>query len=757
MLHISKIHWIRRAKLTLAAGLIGVTHMQAVAQGGQSPAPVDPGAQDLRLEEVMVTAERRTTLAQETPAAVVSIGGESLESFAMTKIEDLLQLTPGLNISASNSRNSMGLQLRGIMTATDPGGVDEAVSLFLDGFYLGKSTMTNMSLFDVERVEVLRGPQGTLWGRNVVGGAVNVITKDPSVDFEGEFEARLGNFDLVEVGGRLAGPLVADKLLGQITFQSKRSDGWLTNDVTGNKLYGTDVQAARGKLKWIPTDDIDVMLSLLAARDTSEGIGRNFLVNDPSPFFEFPQDLENHTLLATDGRYDNKALAAFVDMKWRLPGDLTLSALSGIFDYEGRLLDMSWLPADPVVGVTLQPDTLTDEWTVSNEVRLANDPAKRLSWQVGLYQYRNRATFSETWLLEAIPGTRFDAFFGINHSLYNLRLDSETDSYAGFGQVTYQLLDWLRVTAGTRYTNDKKRAFINNTGDPSPFHLDEPFSVSLNDRFDAWTPKVTVDALFKDTAGFDSLLLYATYAEGWQSGGFQQGSNAEAASNVFAPTEAKNYEFGIKAVAFDNRLNANVTFFHTQYSNLQVLVLGTVENSSVQTADSTIDGIELDMAARLSRYLDVQLGYAYYDGAYDEGVVLDDQLVEGNPLYMTPEHSATLGLKSRLPLGDWGDLLLDATYAYRGKSAPSFTTDLRDNFPELWKKTEQTFVDARIGLSHNGWDVSIWGRNLLDDRVLIFTQDFHTLWLYEPGDGKTSKLGTYREPRTYGVSVRWTF
>ncbi len=202
--------------------------------------------QDISLEEIVVTAERRETTLQSTPAAIVALTGDSIESSNINNMNELTLTTPGINISGIN-RNQQYIAMRGNVTEGGDVGLAQSIGFFIDGLYFGRSNLFNQNLSDIERVEVLRGPQGQLWGHNIVGGSINVITQDPTQEREGDLKITAGNYDRREISGRFAGGL-SDNVAGQISFTSEDSDGYVTNLDGGQKLGSEDVYLVRGKL-----------------------------------------------------------------------------------------------------------------------------------------------------------------------------------------------------------------------------------------------------------------------------------------------------------------------------------------------------------------------------------------------------------------------------------------------------------------------------------------------------------------------------
>ena len=755
---------------------------------------------DLMLEEVTVTAERRATSLQETPAAITAVTGETIESVSINHLNELTLTTPGINIQGIN-RNQQYISMRGNITETGDAGAAQSIGFFIDGLYFGRSSLFNQSLSDVERVEILRGPQGTLWGHNIVGGSINVITKDPTQETEAEVKVSAGNFSRVELSGRLAGGL-ADNIAGQITFSSETSDGYVTNLDSGQDLGSEDVQLIRGKLVWDVTDQLTAKLTGTYQTDTSGMNARNFLpgpdaiITPPPPGttapvllrFEIPENFEEETFMGTaigGNDIDTKVLSLNLD--YEFANGVTLSSLTGRVDSGGRVDNFSFFPIPASHGF-LTRDTDYDDETFSQEFHLSGGEDSALFWQVGAYYYD--ATNSQ-FLQNRAFAPRFtragaqnpaDAQGNNNGATENNTLQSaDTESLAFFGQATWSVNEWLNLTFGARYTDVDKSVRTRLTGEPHT-RLFTNQAVDCNtasprfcefDRTESagWSntsPRFIVDGQWEDVGAFDSLMVFATYAEGWKEGGFQAASSSTQDPRAFAiaPESADNIEFGFKSRFWNNRATFNASLFNTRYTGQQTVVF-VGEELRVFNLDSEIDGIEIDGNVVLTDWLTVNYSAAFYDAAYAPGASLGpnpEDSVAGNDTVGTPETSYTVGWNAGKTLKNDMEVFFTGSYAYSSEleSDPDEPLQAADAAGrDLFRFTESKMLSASLGLRRNNWELSLWGRNLLDDFVITNGASLSDFWVLNAWNADVSAIevfeGTRTEPLTYGLSFTWGF
>ena len=734
------------------------------------------------LEEVIVTAQRREQNLQETPVALSVLTALQVERNETRHLSDLLNLTAGLSfMGVAPDQTFYGL--RGLITTNDAAGTDTSTGVFVDGVYFGQTMLLNTNLSDVERVEVLRGPQGTLWGHNTVAGSINIITRDPGEEFAGEVRATAGNHGRLDMAARIGGAL-SDDVLGQISIALESTDGFLTNQHTGNNLEQKDILTTRAKLIWNASDATEVRLSGSYETNDSTGHGTvNVAVHQSmsgmSPIVPMPLIMEQPGVVNQrfDSAFDLDTGSLSLTINHVLANGLIFTSQTSTINHSGAHVDYSFFQVPPSLGGPVR-DTFTDNASVSQELRLANDPANRLIWQVGAYAYSDESTRIEDWWAGALVPFSFAGVVGgppfvpgrFEHPQETYLLQTvNTDGRAVFGQATYAATDHFNVTLGGRYTTVTKSTIIDVSGDWSGPFLHEPpgFVVNPSADWSDFSPKLTVDMPFEDVGAFDSLMVYATVANGWKAGGFGQQQTAAAAEIPYEPEEALNYEVGVKTVLANNRANVNVTAFSTDYTNLQVIEIDPeVTGIGIYNADSSIDGFELDLNARLAEWLDVRLAYTKYDSTYDEGsTIAEGQDIGGNETASTPKSTWNAGLNMSWPLQ--GEASLNTAVNYSFKEQVYFTAG-NDRFlidPSVRKFSERSILNVALAVEWREWEFSVWGRNLLDDIYITAAAPFGGSFVthiadHAAGDPHWTRAilqGNLGEPRNYGVSIKRTF
>lgn len=723
----------------LACAVLFITAPAAAQdQPGEEPA-------GRRTDVIVVSAERREQSLQKAPAAINVLSTEQLETLRVDNLESVMTLTPGLKLDG-NARDQQRLGLRGAFSSTDTPGSGQSVGIYVDGVYMGRSADLGPVFFDMERVEVVRGPQGTLYGRNAVGGLINIITKDPTSEPEAELSATYGNYDRLEFGARVSGPLL-DDLYGSISVVSTDTDGWARNLVTGNMLEQEDTKGVRTKLLWEPSENWSAKLSLSYFKDKTYGIPRFIVFGDPARF-DVPE--YDETFLARDGGYDRESLTGTVDVQWNL-GWAELTSITSYHDLRSFVDDQNFV-TDPVSNFSV--DRTNDSQAFTQEVRLAGG-SDRLNWQAGVYYYNDDAFRHEVFDAEFAA----DSNFPLSPPKVNTQaLGVQSKSIAGFGQATYAATDWLNVTGGVRYTSDKKDAAYINTGDvfgPLGFLAEPAFALAQSDQWGELTYKGTLDASWDDVGPFDSLFFYGTVSKGYKEGGFFTGDTVASSTGSFDPEKAMNYEGGIKTVFADGAASLNVTYFHVDYRNLQSLTL-TGAATQVASTDAKADGVEGDFVLHPFDGFSLSVGYAFLDTKIAaDATHPNGSNVGGNVLPQSPKHSLNVGVSYFASLSPSTDMRFTGSYAYKG----GVFFDVRNNrssIPEVFNSSKQSNLDMELAFLRGNWEVALWGSNLLDDRTALRVFDFSRFTGLGPSDpGERLLDGPLDDPRMYGVTVRF--
>jgi len=697
------------------------------------------------LEEVIVTAQKREESLQKTALAVSVMSGTFLED---NRIDDFIEVTsriPGFSVTGP-AKTQPGIALRGAGSLEDSAGIDQAVGIFIDDVYISAPSAFDSDLFDLERVEVLRGPQGTLFGKNVVGGAINFITRNPTQEKEASLQATYGRFNRFDVRGSVSGPLIDDELFGLISFSSRNSDGYTYNEFTDNMLDQDNEVSGRSKLLWTATEDFEILLSADYYRDKSYGISRAFL----GPVAPIIGTLNTDPLVVNhdqDGGYDRTIWGMSAKMSYSFDDGGEIVSITAYRNSEQR----SIFDLDGTTAPTLHFDSSADSDQFSQELRYVNDWGD-LDYIVGLYYFDADNSQLESFEVEGQPGSLFaaliESIIGVNIPLpETLGQNISTKSYAIFAEGTYSFSDTFRVTLGGRYTWEDKSG---NTFCSVPGFQCElsAYDVDVGDSWSAFTPKLTVAVDITD-----EILGYATVSNGFKSGGFVTGTEAEALL-TFDPEEVWNYELGLKSRWFEDRLQVNVAGYFAEYSDLQFRFSRPDGLPDAGTADTENYGLEVEVMAIPIEGLDVWANYAYQEGEYTD-LLIDGEQLAGNRTILTPKHSLSLGSAYTVYFSDGGSLTLAGDYTHKSLSLVDPSGDERTG------QEINGLVDAYIAYTFpdEAWEIKFSGKNLTNEglQTTISSPGVFVIPALDTLSGATTYNTHYSAPITWAVTVSFRY
>jgi iron complex outermembrane receptor protein len=755
----------------------------ALSQGAfaQSSPASDDKREVTKGEQVTVTARRREELIQDVPGAVSAFSGPMIEQAGIQDVTGLADLTPNTTLKTSRATNTtLTAFIRGIGQQDPVAGYEQGVGIYLDDVYLARPQGALQDIYDLERIEILRGPQGTLYGRNTIGGAVKYVSRKLGPNAELNVKATLGNYserDLV-LRGNL--PITDTFRLGA-SFATFNHDGYGTNVVNGKDNYNKDVVAGRLSAEFTPTSALFIRFAADHTDDKSNPKQGYRLTNGPAP----------GNLTPLPGPYDTRANLYTVlgqDQRVKTGGESLLIdyAFSPIFSFKSITAHRKGDSVAPIDFDSLNtplfeaPAFYHDSQT-SQEFQLTYTGPK---WQgvAGLYFMKANA-FNEFDVL-------FNASGGL--SLYTLD-DMDTKTWAGFADVTYNVTNTFDVEVGGRYTNDNrkarifKRTYLGLTGSPTlgnPSAVGLPANTDLGkgdlDRTDSkFTPKVGVS--WKFSPGHN---LYANYSEGFKGGMFDPRMDLGAAPNSATslvkrrgvePEEVSTYEAGVKSSMNGGRLQTNAAVFYTDYRNVQIPgsiptfdaagnVTGFAGNVT-NAGKAKIKGLELEAIWRVADPLTITAMYGYIDAKYKEWIVANGltgsaaaliNIANAAEFQNTPKNQASLTGTYDLPLGIMGragNLALQGTAAYKSKVYqfeivhPTGVVALDANVPaaELLAQTGYTLFDASVLWTSKDRRITagVVGRNLGDKRYKVagypFGGFFNTITTFY-GDPRTVRF-----------------
>ena len=742
----------------------------------------ESGASEI-LEELVVTARRREEGLQNAPIAISAYTGETLEYRGVTKLDEITRFVPNLTIennpSFGGASNSAAIYIRGIgqkefLPTSEPG-----VGLYVDGVYIARSVGAILDLIDIERLEVLRGPQGTLFGRNTIGGAINIttVTPEPGDEFGGEIGAAYGTDDRINLRGALNIPM-GDTLAARVSVASFQQDGYVDRS-DGIDLGNDDTITGRLAVAWRPSDRLSLDFRLDATRDKENGpamelLGIDFtdlsqlngLVAAVPPPMAFVHNITTAAVgpgqpcAATDAAgngitsnpnspncYDNRyvgkdgkndgtaparsesdVLGLSADISYEISDNLTLRSITAWRDLDSEFArDGDHSPHR----ISQFQDTL-EQTQFTQELQLLGT-YERMNWIAGIYYFAEDGDNENT----------------LDFTITNFRSGGEFDnkSMAAFAQLTYDFTDQLHLTVGGRYTDESKKfhpdqviyqnyyAGISQVLPPGhPLAaLDAPFlqagtrilpDLEKEQEINEFTPMVNLSYDFAD-----NIMAYATYSEGFKSGGFTQrvfppvippftappGTPDIDLIPTYDPEFVDVYELGFKSTLLDGRMRFNGAIFHTDYDDLQVQVFDSVAPVTENIGSASIDGVELEMQTAPGDGWLVEASLSWLDAGYDE-IGTDLTLIgSDNEFERVPEWASSVGVSKEFMLNEMGSLVVRVDWSYRDDTYnDAYNTEiLKTDAYHLW--------DASVRWTNTQEDLSVIlsGRNLGDEEFLV--------------------------------------
>ena len=707
------------------------------------------------LEELVVTARKRSESLQEVPLSVSAYTGEKLAAAGYSDLGNISRVAPGVYFEAPDRSRPL-IYVRGIGTRSYDGGSDPSVGVFIDGVYQGRFGGLMVDLNDLARVEVLKGPQGTLYGRNTIGGAISIVTREPTNTAQGRAEAGIGASDisgdtLFSLSSSVSGPIVPDKLLGLVSasynyrdgYQPTRSQAGVNTGVRGGS---EDSISLRGKLNWMVSEDLTVKL---AADYThmdgpplilvSDPLGKNLGPGALSPGFTLPaatNDPYRPYSNTSDIFLKKKMYGASVTADWDL-GKVTLTSITA-----ARKLKIDEVNDIDATSLDFYVNPVTDDAEqVSQEFR-ASYSGEKANWLVGAYYGRedddrnDSLVFGPASFLRLISG---------GPTTWRFHVKAVSKSAALFGQFTWNFTDKLSTTVGARYSEDDKDVLYDSRNS-APVKIGVvPFVRDVSRSWNSFDPSVSVSYKFTP-----DIMAYASWSSGYKVGAFQFfATSALTADQVASPEDAQSYEVGIKSTLFDRRLRLNAAAFHIDYKDLQLLRLVPAPPPIASlivignAANSKIDGLEVEGQAILSDAVSIDFSYAYLDAHFDKYVFRPGQDFSGNRMPRAPKNTISLAANYDRDIGP-GHLTARLSYAWRSKiffESDNNTIDINSSESSLG------LVDASASYKVESWTVGVWGRNLTDER-------YRRQALNSTGNAQRN---IWAEPRTYGVRVGYEF
>ncbi|MCB1677564.1 MAG: TonB-dependent receptor [Halioglobus sp.] len=743
----------QRLAVTLAA-------LSTAGLGG-TPVLAQTSQPSFAIEEVVVTARRRSESLQEVPVSVTTFSATDIEDMGVTDITHISEMTTNLVIQPNAGGNDGTMVcMRGLCRTDFTITEDPMVGVYLDGVYISKSIGSLFDSAELERVEVLRGPQGTLYGKNTLGGAIIFHTRKPSGELGGHATFTAGNYDRTDGKAYLEFP-VSDNLAGAVSLMSKRRDPFVDNTL-GKDIWDEDNQAATVALRWTPGDDLTVDYAfdwqkkrerpMVPQLSSATGI----LLGPPNAANVRP-DREDKVTVFGDAVNNTDIRGHALTVNYDI-GDtgFSVKSITGYRDVE-NLLIANATGADNNLLYNNPDDFEFDAF--SQEFQLTGSLADGfVDFVAGLFYFNEEGLYIQ------------HQDFGVFGLFQEFKTEIDNTSMAVFGEATFHLTDRFDASIGLRYTDEERKQdhWVTELGSGFTYlntreqtYNGAPFPLPNEIQEDNVAPRVSLTYQWND-----DLMTFLTYARGFKSGGFNHRSFSPLQWGPYDYMTVDSYEIGMKSDWLDNRVRVNLGIFYEELDDMQSQVnavdpaAGGFSTVIQNAAKATVEGFEAEVILRLVEGLTISAGYGYVDAEYDEFLSFDNNsgaivnIADDRTFEATPEHSYNLSLNYTFPqFTSVGELR--ARVDWSGQSETAFTPKISGNDDLLQDRYD--ILNARItfdeiAAGNGSLGFSLWARNLADEEYKIGG--------YEVNIGQPlGRVGIsqWGEPRTYGLDVTYRF
>lgn len=683
------------------------------------------------VDEIIVKARKQEESLQDVPISISAFSGDELDTRGITSLDEIAFITPNMTVTGG-ADGASSFSIRGLSSTSNNPGIESGIGLYVDEVYIGKSYAFMTSLSDIESVEVLRGPQGTLYGRNTIGGAINVFTETPGEEFHAGGDFTYGNYDQYQIRGNVSGPVVADRIFASVSGVLRQRDGYLKDFARDAAYQDEDMWGARGKVLFRLSEATEALFigdyysddSVDGLEDIREGA---LAPLDPYPLKE--------RRIGTN--FDSYSTRESYGASGKLTHDFGALELTSISAYREHKID-SLLDQDFSVADISYTGRAQDQSQFTQEIRLASRSDSAFSYLIGGYFLSEDVASVTTANLGA------DAI-GTTETSYTFA-DIDTTAFAFFGSATYQFSDLIGVSGGVRYSHEKKDLVFSQELSPGAFIMPlAGISVEVPEFLDAYKEGAVSGDASLNVTPTENLMLYASFARGFKAGGFNATLLSTAPSALAFDAEFVNsYETGVKSTFFDGALRINLAGFYLDYTDKQEQTrVGTffqVQNA----AKAESKGFEVEVFAQPHEQFQLMGGLGYTDAEYEDYPDCDPFGADcsGNTLQNAPEVTANAAARFDQPLGEKLNLFLLGQVTYADKAFVYV-----DNNPSFIQES-RTLVNLRAGIEgpDGRWSLEAWATNLFDETAIEYSQEFL---------GTTSSY--LNEPRMYGGTLRVRF
>ena len=748
---------MKRKHLSLAIGCVLLSSMPVAWAQDAAPATASPATNATTLDSVKVTARKREETLQDVPVAVTAFTPETLDKLNIKDLGDLDAQVPNLTVyAARGSTSTVTAYIRGVGQADPLWGVDPGVGIYLDDVYIARPQGALLDVFDVERIEVLRGPQGTLYGKNTIGGAIKYISRGLPQETTGFASVTVGNYNQLDVKAALGGEIGGKDsgLRGRVSVASMNRDGFGTNTFTGQDVSDKEINAVRMQLGAYSQDDFDVQVAFDYMDDQSGVRGAKMLAPNPLAPAYPPTDDRYDIRSGMKNINDTEMKGASITANWRPNDDWAFKYVAAKRESDTETnIDFDTIPS-PLVDVR----AFYSDSQVSQEFQVNYDGGGRARGVMGLYWFNGDAggqVLNYFWN-PALPTAINNPLFGDTQGVVN------TKSIALYADWTFDLTDRLTLDVGARYTDEDKHAvalnrFYTSTAYDTSWGTAANFDKTIN--FKNVSPKVSLD--YQITP---DIMVYGLASRGFKSGGYNIRANTTAvprSGEPFDDEQVDSFEIGSKMSFLDQRLFLNLSAFHNKYEDIQLSIFTAFDSNGDGQDDNffgdftnagkgTVNGVEIEYQFLPTQNWLISGNLAWLDAKYDEFLTYTTTrppvLVDvADSQYFTnaPEFSGAINVEYRTDLANGGNLSARVGYSYQSEVWP--TTDLS---PAI-KQDGYGLVNAGVIWKVNdAWSLSLQGTNLADE-------EYRTTGYNIAAYGVLT--GFYGPPRQYSLTARYDF
>ena len=698
-------------------------------------------------ETLVITARKRPEKLQDVPVSVTALNANMIEKYQVENIGDVQHLTPNFSAHIGDAANAV-VYIRGIGQLDSLCFAEPGVGIYYDDVYLARTQGAFLDVFDVERIEVLRGPQGTLYGKNTIGGAVKYISA-PIADNEvsAKIVAEAGSFYQKDIKGKISGPFINDKLFGKLSFISLNRKGFSENNFDGEDDGDKKTLAGRASMLYKYNDLFSFQINVdgskdhpfasrTPARETSvTGFVNGLPVTFPASDDPFALDADYNT------KDDLDTSGSSVVAIWNLTDSTSLKSITSYreLDYDSAIdLDSTHLR---ILDVFYK----LEQNQFSQELQFSYNPETRLKGIAGLYYFQEKNN--------GFDGIDLTELIGASEASLN---DLKTRSYAVYGEASYNIIDNLSINCGLRYTKEKKDfkrriEFYQGSPPPAPGTTGVSFGTGqeildfeAEDDWSSFSPKIGLSYQIKD-----NILTYVSAAHGFKSGGFD--GRARKVVSSYEPENLWSYETGFKSIWSDNRIIVNGSFFYNDYSDLQLSSFSADAQGNffpvfTNAGKAVTQGIELEATIRPVKGLTLQTGLGFIDAYYKKYIGKGGKDISDEREFVnTPKWTAMLGLDYKCLVKNYGWVNFGGDASFRSKTY--LTVSSSDTLAQDSYELYNAFINFETRDKH--WLFTLAGKNLSDEEYKEHAFDLMESFGYQ--------LAYYGAPRTFSLSISYIF